>query len=186
LAVPLGALLEQVVVGPEQPLDLVGVRVERGIGQRDLQHRTDLPLQTPVLPVGLVLEAVSHAQVVVLVGEDAEFLLETLLGGLELALALHWMGGDGAVPAGAPEALLRGALAEQDSARLVEHEGGERAVALAVAGVGVEAVCQPLLAVVFVDGDDLLAGVGVALGLRRAAGRVGVLGAHARVVGHHG
>jgi hypothetical protein len=95
------------------------------------------------------------------------------------------VGGDGTVPAGAPKALAGCALAEQDAASSVEDECCERAVALAVASVGVEAVGEPLVSVVFVDGDDLLTGVGVAFTPGRATRAVGVLAAHERVVGDH-
>jgi len=64
--------------------------------------------------------------------------------------------GNGAVPVGVPEALAGRALGEQDVAVLVEQQAGERAVADAALGVGVEAVGEALCFVVGVDGDDVL------------------------------
>ena len=153
--------MEALVGRPHDPRDLLLVGIEIGVGQRRLQHGTDLVLDALVLEVALVLEAVRDPEVGVLVGRDAEFLLEALLGGFLLGLALDGVGGDGAVPVRVPEALVGAALGEEDVAVLVEQQAGERAVADPLAGVRVESVDGPLRLVLVVDGDDVLARVGV-------------------------
>ena len=154
--------MEVFVVDPETARNLLGIGLDRRVVEGHLQDGTHFPLQARVLVVALVLELVGDPKVVVLVGRDAEFVDQPLAGGLLLPLTRAGMGGDGAVPAGVPEALGRRALSEQDPPLAVEDERGERPVADALARVGVEAIDGALFPVVGVDGDEFLFGVGVA------------------------
>jgi hypothetical protein len=69
------------------------------------------------------------------------------------------VGGDGAVPVGVPQPLVGGPLGEEDVPVAVEDQRGERPVSDPLAGVGVEAVHEPLRRVVGIDGDHVLPGV---------------------------
>jgi hypothetical protein len=165
--------VEVFVVGPQPAADLFGVGIERGVGERDFQHRTHLPLDALVGIVPLVLEAIGDPEIVVLLGADSQLLFEPLLGCVLLRLSRGGMRGDCAVPVAVPQPLGRGALGEQNSTLGVEDETGERPVADPVAGVGLEPVDRSLFDVVGIDGDDVLCGVFVVdVGVSGVAGRI--------------